>query len=299
MGRVAVVGESIMDVVDGLPIPGGSAANVALGLARRGIDTTFATYLADDEFGRQILTRLRGAGVHIAPGSVSGSRTSSATASTGPDGDVSYTFDLGWHTPELAVLGDLDVLHIGSVPALSDAGRSRLMDRIKSGRQRCITYDPNIRPALAPPHDLALDHALEIASTASIVKLSDQDAAWLFPSQSLEEVIETLILAGTQLVVLTLGSEGLTMASAAAVAHIPAVPVEVSDTIGAGDTVMAALIAAELEGPSVSWDNEELERVGTAAVAAAAITVTRRGADMPTLTDLVGAGVPSLEGRTQ
>ena len=284
--RVAVVGESIMDVVDGQPIPGGSAANVALVLARRHITTTFATNLADDPYGREILSRLHNSGVIVAPGSVSAPRTSTAAATTSAGGDVSYLFDLIWETPELLSLGQLDVLHVGSVPALSEAGRNRLLERLHSGLQTCVTFDPNIRPALAPERTDALARTLEVVRAASIVKLSDQDAAWLYPDLSLLSVVAALLNENPRLVVLTRGADGLSLTSSDASVDVPAVPGPVRDTIGAGDTIMASLIEAQLTGRTRMLDRESLIRIGTRAAREAAITVSRVGADMPTMNDL-------------
>ena len=111
--------------------------------------------------------------------------------------------------------------------------------------------------------------------------MSDEDAAWLYPDLSADAVLQTLLELGPRLAAITLGSKGAIIANADHRVWIPGVSVEAVDTIGAGDTFMASLIHAVLDVGSEGLDHSTLERIGREAVRAAAITVSRAGADLP------------------
>lgn len=285
---VLVLGEALVDIVESddgeTVIPGGSAANVALGLARRAIDVTLATCLAHDRHGDLIATHLADNGVRFAPDSFQAPRTSSALAHRLPSGDVSYTFDVEWRPQRLAVSGDVDWLHLGAFPAFSEretdliAHLADLRDRLR------ISFDPNIRSALIGDPAAARQRFRQLCAVADVLKLSDEDAAYLAPGQSLRSVLEYAVSAGVALAVGTAGADGLLMMTSRGCLRVPAPRVPVVDTIGAGDTVMASLIADGMHGVGgrlAVLDETDLAGLGTRAVSAAAITVGRAGADLP------------------
>jgi fructokinase len=282
---VLIVGEALVDIIvtgsERVVVPGGSAANVALGLARRGVGVAFASYLAEDAFGSQIRGHLERAGVVFTDDAFRAPRTSTAIATVQAGGKVGYEFDVLWEHPALggAVPG---VLHLGSVPAfeLDDELRGSLRS------QRRVTFDPNIRPALLPAHDVARRTFDELVGLVNVLKLSDEDAAWLFPGEPLESVVDQLLAAGPQLVVATRGSAGLLLATPETRVEVSAPVVSVVDTIGAGDTVMTSLVADLVAGLLTLEPGDDLAAVGIRAAAAAAITVSREGADLPCTEDL-------------
>ena len=130
-----------------------------------------------------------------------------------------------------------------------------------------ITYDPNIRPALLGSHMEAKATFEELVPLTDVVKLSDEDAQWLYPQKSLDETAAHIIGLGAGLTVITMGAEGSHFTTSAANIGIPAVKSKVADTIGAGDSYMSALILGFVpEEPKVSpqlswssWDTPQLQ----------------------------------------
>ena len=149
-----------------------------------------------------------------------------------------------------------------------------------------ITYDPNIRPALLGSHAEAKATFEELVPLTDVVKLSDEDAHWLYPQKSLDETAAHILGLGTGLTVITKGAEGSQFTTTAANISIPAVKSKVADTIGAGDSYMSALILGFLTRGTEGFAPAVLEQLGHTAAAAAAITVQRPGANPPTLEEL-------------
>lgn len=292
-----VIGESLTDVVrtaDGkeVEIVGGSPANVALGLGRLGDAPTLLTALGDDEEGRRIAEHLTASGATIDPESWSLDHTSRAIANIRPNGSAEYEFDVEWALPAAIRLRAARVVHTGSIAAFLSPGAERITAFLQKTRTAAIvTFDPNIRPALVGSHEQALARVLEVAALSDVVKLSDEDAAWLWPGSSANEVIELLLRSGAALVAMTLGGEGAIAATAGHRIRVAAPEVAVADTVGAGDTFMAALIHKLLERPELCNrpDEQVLTDAVTYAVVAASITVGRAGADLPTADDVLRA----------
>ena len=256
---VLVIGEALVDVVDGVPYPGGSPANVAVALGRQRVPVTLATQLGDDAYGELIREHLTESGVQLAVAPAS--RTSSAVATIGPSGSASYEFDIVWE-PEFEGLPAADVIHVGSFSAFAGVAP-----------QGTLSYDINVRPALMPPDAVARVEA--VVKRATIVKASDEDLAWLYPSRPWQASAEALLETGPAVFWVTRGREGATAFTADSRTDVAAPIVEVVDTIGAGDTFSAGLIAGWLR-----W-GDEWERVGTFAAGLAAETSSRQGADPP------------------
>lgn len=281
---VLVIGEALIDVVQSdtgqTEYVGGSPANVALGLGRRGARVGLLTSLADDRRGRLITRHLNASGVHILPESMHADVTSTAVATIGADGQAEYDFDLAWEVGPPSGIHP-QVTHTGSVAAFLEPGATAVRDILRTTPARDITFDPNIRPDLIGPHDVAFRVFVETVQLSTVVKMSDQDAAWLYPGVSADDVLDAVMRLGPRLAAMTMGSEGAIIVNADHRVWIPAVSVTTVDTIGAGDTFMAALINAVLDGGSENLDRAALERIGRDAVAAASVTVSRAGADLP------------------
>ncbi|BDZ64166.1 carbohydrate kinase family protein [Agromyces mangrovi Wang et al. 2018] len=292
--QVLVVGESLMDVVidaDGgeTDAPGGSPANVALGLARLGVGARLVTALARDAYGEAIAAHLEASGVMIDAGSWSLDRTASARATIAADGSATYDFDIAWQLPAAPALAGERMLHTGSIAAFLAPGAALVREAVAAASGRAlVTFDPNIRPALIGDADTARVEVESLAASCDVVKLSDEDAAWLYPGRAIDVVVAELLGAGAGVVAVTLGGDGAVVANTEASAAVPAVPVDVRDTVGAGDTFMAALIAGLLatDAPPATLDHDALARLGKRAVTAASITVGRVGADLPTAREL-------------
>jgi len=286
-----VIGEALIDVVASsegtIEHPGGSPANVAYGLGRLGITTGLMTCLGDDDRGAAIEKHLRSAGVTLLPGAYSLDRTSTATATLAVDGSASYDFDVVWDLEPIAPACFPKVLHTGSIASFLEPGASAVKKLLQHCREECtITYDPNIRPALLGSHAEAQAIFEGLIDLTDAVKLSDEDAKWLYPRKNLDEIATHLLGLGARLAVITQGSQGSLLATPGTRLAIPSVKSAVADTIGAGDSYMAALIMGLLSRTATGLAPAVLEQLGRTASMAAAITVRRPGANPPTRDEL-------------
>jgi fructokinase len=295
---VIVVGEALVDIVTSaqgtVEHPGGSPANVAYGLGRLGVSTALLTAIGNDERGRAVEAHLQSAGVTLVPGSTSQGRTATATATLAADGSASYGFDIHWELPSITPACFPKVLHTGSIATFLAPGAAAVKALLQQAHRECmITYDPNIRPALLGSHAEARSTFEELVPLTDVVKLSDDDAHWLYPELQLEDVAARLLGLGTDLAVVTRGSQGSLLATPATQLHLPAIRSEVADTIGAGDAYMAALIYGLLARGTDGLAPAVLEAIGLTATKAAAITVRRPSANPPTMVELL-ADLPEL-----
>lgn len=288
---VLVIGEALVDIVNTregrISYPGGSPANVAYGLGRLGVTTGLLTAIGEDEHGAAITTHLHSAGVQLLPGSKSLERTATATATLAADGSASYEFDIRWELAPVAPAMIPKVLHTGSIATFLAPGATTVRTLLEQCHDSClITYDPNIRPALLGSHAEAKKIFEDLLPLTDVIKLSDEDAHWLYPTSSLDDVASRLLNLGARLAVITRGSEGALLAAPGTRLSIPSVKTEVADTIGAGDSYMTALISELLARGEKAFAPTALEIIGQTAAAAAAITVSRPGANPPTYDEL-------------
>jgi fructokinase len=288
-GPFVVVGEALVDVVvtgDGevRQAPGGSPLNVAVGLSRLGVDTLLVTRYGDDAPGLLVAEHLSSSAVAVDESSlVPGSRTSTATAHLDVAGAATYTFDLGWELEDARLPPDAVAVHTGSLGAALRPGRDavlRLLDEAAAAGLP-VSFDPNARPSLTPDAEAAARDVLECSRHAHVVKLSDEDLAFLWPGRDAADLAAQLLAGPTELVVVTTGGEGATAYSRTASIHVAGRRVDVVDTVGAGDSFMSALLAVVLEHGLADLDEARLAAYVEAANEAAAITVSRRGADPP------------------
>jgi fructokinase len=289
---VVVIGEALIDVVttpEGTTEhPGGSPANVAYGLARLGVPTGLLTSIGTDRRGDALEEHLAGAGVTLLPGARSLERTSTANATIARGGSANYAFDITWDVERLdPARTPPRVVHTGSIASFLSPGAGNVKATLQELRSECIiTYDPNIRPALLGTHAEALHAFEELVHLSTVVKLSDEDAEWLYPKKALEETATHILGLGADLAVITKGSSGSLLATPAASLSIPAVKTPVVDTIGAGDSYMSALILGLLTRGTGGLAPSVLDQLGRTAATAAAITVSRAGARPPTEVEL-------------
>lgn len=289
--EVIVIGEALTDIVISpagtAGHPGGSPMNVAYGLGRLGINTALLTSIGDDERGLAIKNHLGSVGVGLLSGSTSPGRTSSAVASLAEDGSASYEFDVSWELPLTVFENDPRLVHTGSIATFLAPGATTVRTLLERSHRDCVvTYDPNIRPALLGSQTEALSIFEELVPLTDVVKLSDEDAHWLYPGLDAEGVAARILKLGTDLVVVTFGAEGSLLATPTTELHVPSVKSVVADTIGAGDSYMAALIHGLLAHGTDEQTSADLLNLGRAASAAAATTVRRHGANPPTLQEL-------------
>jgi len=285
---VVVIGEALIDVVttpEGTSEhPGGSPANVAYGLARLGVSTGLLTSIGADRRGDVLEEHLTGAGVTLMAGSQSLERTPTATATIARDGSASYAFDITWDVePTDLAPAAPKVLHTGSIASFLSPGAGKVKAILQQLGSECtITYDPNIRPALLGTHAEARRTFEDLVHLTDVVKLSDEDAEWLYPEKALEETATHILGLGADLAVITKGSAGSLLTTPSASLSLPAAKSTVVDTIGAGDSYMSALILGLITRGTGGYAPSVLEQLGRTAAAAAAVTVSRAGARPPT-----------------
>ena len=306
---LTVIGEALVDVVsregeEPRAHVGGSPMNVAVGLARLGHDVQFLGRYGRDEYGRQVADHLTGNGVRL-PFDADALPTSVAQATLDETGAASYDFQLDWSldiSPERIdeLLRDTDALHAGSIGAMLEPGATVVGQALERARGHAlISYDPNCRPSIIPDSSDARARAEKIVALSHVIKASDEDLLWLYPHRSIEDSARAWLKAGARLVVVTRGVMGpwaISRGTGRDGVEVPAARVTVADTVGAGDSFMAALLSGladrNILGPTAAsaldeLDSAQLTELLRHAAAAAGVTVSRSGADLPTRADLI------------
>lgn len=307
---VAVAGEVLTDMVpageDGLfrAAPGGSPGNVAVGLARLDVAARMLARLSGDVLGRRLRAHLETNGVDLSHAVAAAESSSLAIVALQPDGSAAYDFrvdgtaDWQWTDGELThALDGVAALHVGSLGLTTPPG-GEVLRRLaaRAVTTATVSFDPNVRHLLMGPPEEVLGVVHEMLAVADVVKASDEDVAWLEPRRSCEEVAESWLGHGPALVVVTRGGEGAVASgrSSGPVSR-PGVRVEVADTVGAGDSFMAALLAGLAKRDLLGAGRREALRALAAddvgalldeAIAASAITCSRPGADPPRTAEL-------------
>ncbi|MFI6149340.1 carbohydrate kinase [Streptomyces sp. NPDC051109] len=292
---IVVGGEALIDLVPVaqppgalVPRPGGGPYNTALALGRLGAEVAFCSRVSADGFGESLLAGLRAAGVDLSLVQRGPEPTTLAVPSIAPDGSAAYGFYVEGTADRLFTLpGALPAgaraLALGTCSLALEPGASayEALLRRESGRGLLTLLDPNIRPALIADPAAYRARFLSWLPYVSVLKLSEEDAGWLGGR------VGDWLAAGPSAVVLTRGAQGLAVRTREGAEYeVPARRVTVADTIGAGDTVNAALLhrlAALPAGAPVDWPG-----VLSHAAHAAALTCTRAGAEPPYAEELSG-----------
>ncbi|NUO92349.1 MAG: carbohydrate kinase, partial [Dermatophilaceae bacterium] len=300
-----VIGEALVDAVT---TPGGgteehvggSPANVAFGLAALDHPVDLATWIATDERGRRIEEVCRERGVALTAGSQGAPFTSVAYATLDLTGAATYVFDLEWQVASVPGLTAYGHVHTGSIGAVLEPGGTQVREilAVARGLGATVSYDPNARPALMGLPDQARRTIEESIRLADLVKVSDEDIAWLCPGESEEDVLRGWAELGPAVIVMTRGGEGavVRVSRTGEQQALPAPRVDVVDTVGAGDSFMAGLVSGLIDsgllgGPEsrTRLHQARLADVLPAverALVTGALTVGRAGAHAPTRSDL-------------
>ncbi len=285
-----VCGEVLIDILPSGPVVGGGPANTAKALARLGHDVHFIDGISSDAYGQSARGELLSDGVNLDLALASDKPTCTATVTLDAAGGASYEFLIdGTATFDFAASWLPDpyryqpqVLHIGTLVTVIEPGASALYDWAMSVAELApIVFDPNIRPSVLPDRDLYEAAVEKWAALSAVIKVSDDDLAWLFPTATVDEVAQRWINDGAFLVVVTRGANGLVGYTADGRVEVPGVKVDVVDTVGAGDTVGAIVVEAMLAHGLIELSGDLLRSVLARAAAAAAITCSRKGAQPP------------------
>lgn len=292
--KFAVVGEGVVDrfIVDTLStdVIGGSGLNTALAAKLAGLDVVWYANSGNDDLGVAISEFARTAGILRPTLRILDYPSPLVEIRLDREGSPNYTFsihntvDWQWTDLQLEGLLEYDVFHLTSLSGVLQPGSDAIVRFLKSKPEGLLTtYDPNARPSAlqSKDHEFARSRIEEIVSLVDIVKVSDEDLEWITPN-SIDDTAIRWSRTGPRFVVLTRGKDGVTLyCDGKESAHCDGVPVDVIDTVGAGDTIMAWTLASLESADGIPTPNQlatDLEL----AVKAAAITCTRQGCKPPT-----------------
>ncbi|MFJ4675384.1 carbohydrate kinase [Kitasatospora sp. NPDC088783] len=283
-----VIGECVADIVrtPGLPDrphPGGSPANVAYGLARLGRRTALLTQLGEDPYGELIRAHLEAAGVTVLTDGQD-VPTPTAIVTLDPTGSASYEFAIDWTLAPTPTPRTRHV-HLGSLASVQEPGAAVARRLLREARAAgaTVSYDPNVRPGLVGERAAAVAAVEHCVVLSDLVKASDEDLAFLYPGVPVRDSAARWLTLGPAVVIVTRGGDGAFALTADGEVRTDAPRTTVVDTVGAGDSFMSALLAT-LDTPRPSLD--ALTTALRTAAAAAAITVSRAGANPPTAAEL-------------
>ena len=279
---------------------GGSPFNVAIGLSRLGRGAALFTGLSADPLGRRLEKSLEDEGVDTAWLVRKQNRTRLALVGLGPGGVPQYSFyghdaaDCSVRETDLPELPEsVAAMHFGSYSLVVEPTGSSLLRLALCNRQeRLISFDPNPRLNIEPDLGRWRRRVKAFAKIADLIKVSDEDLEILFPGGDIDSAISRWNSGGVQLIVVTRGKNGARASLRGETFDTSGCTVDLVDTVGAGDSFQAGLLCAldELGKATKSGLSEisldECRRAVEFATAAAALTCTRRGADLPRRSDL-------------
>ena len=297
-----VCGEVLIDLIpgaDGVRVGhvGGGPANTAKALARLGCDVQFIDGISTDADGVAARKELLEDAVKLDLALSSDKPTCLAIVSLDANGGASYEFKIaGTATFDFSLewLPDParykpNVLHIGTLATVIQPGADVLYDwALRVAEFAPIVFDPNIRPAVLSDRDLYEAAVEKWAAISSVVKVSDDDLAWLYPGQNFADVAARWISDGAALVVVTRGAEGIIGFTAEGAVEVEGAKITVADTVGAGDTVGAIIVEAMVDKGVLALTGDVLGAALNRAAVAAGITCSRKGAQPPYKHELKG-----------
>lgn len=295
-------GEALIDMIPGadgvgfIPHPGGAVFNTSIALGRLGVQTGLFTGLSNDMFGRQLHDALQASHVDTRYLHVS-DRPSTLAFVQLIDGHASYSFfdenSAGrmlspQDCPDIGP--DVSALFFGGISLASEpCADTYAALMMAQGKNRAVMMDPNIRPSFIADIDRYRTRMDRMLAQCDIVKLSDEDLGWLIPSPlSLTEKVTSILERGPAIVILTRGGDGATgyLANGSEV-HVPAQKVQIADTVGAGDTFNAGVLAKLSESGALrkstlhDLSEDLLHEALSHGAKVASVTVSRSGANPP------------------
>ncbi len=306
---IVVSGEALFDVFvgestnDGLALEGrigGSPFNVAVGLARLEQPSAFFGALSHDAFGRRLFDKLRGEGVRTELIQQTAAPTTLSIVDLDARGVPSYTFH-GEHgadrelalTALAAIPPDARAFHFGSYSMLVEPIGATLRKLAEVEHERhLVAYDPNVRLNVEPSLPKWRDLLDWMASRTHLLKVSEEDLGLLYPGTEIKALASRWLAVGVALVVVTRGSEGAVAWTKNSNVARPGHKIKLVDTVGAGDSFHAALLTwlaehSRLDPAAIAASTQaQLESMLDFASAAAAITCSRRGAQLPRRAEL-------------
>ena len=280
---------------------GGSVMNTAIAIGRLGVRSAFFGGLSSDFFGDELRKSMMAANVDLSLSPVSERYTILAFIKL-EGGQARYSFIDEGSACRMLSIADLKPLppsvtaiHLGSFPiAIEPCGSAFETLCAREHQTRVIHFDPNIRANLIKDKKAHRARVERIVAMADVVKLSEEDLDWLSPGASHEDFAKDWLQRGAKLVIVTHGKDGASGFTRSFRCDVPGRTVKVADTIGAGDTFTAGILCAlERAGKLTKTAIATLDRDSVSAaigfaIRAAAVTVSRPGADPPWAHELEG-----------
>jgi fructokinase len=303
---LTVIGEALVDLVDdgeGATFAAhlsGSPLNVAVGLARLERPTEFMARFSQDTFGRRLRGFAERNDVRLSAAVDAAQASTLAVVNLDELGKASYDFyiegsaDWQWTPDELRVPDGTRILHTGSLASWLPPGDEHIVTALRRARDTVlVSYDPNVRPSLLGTPERARPLIERAIPIAHLVKASEDDVAWLYPGDRLDDVARRWLDLGATAVILTRGEDGaVAYRGDADPITRPGRPVQLVDTIGAGDAFTSGLLSA-LAGAGVHdadmLAGADLGAALDEAILVAALTCERAGADPPTAAEVDAA----------
>ena len=299
--EIWVCGEVLIDLIPRgekkIAIVGGGPANTAKALALLGFDSYFIDGISNDAYGEKAKAELLYAGVNLKYANFTDKPTCTADVSLDAAGVASYeftiegsaTFDFShdWLPDPLEIKPA--VLQIGTLATIVEPAATTLLEWARKVETVApIVFDPNVRSSVVSDRTKYQAAVAKWTAISAVIKVSEDDLAWLYPDREQTDVAAQWLNEGAALVVITKGSYGLIGITKEGLVTVPGVKVEVSDTVGAGDTVGAIVVEAIVELGLTALHGEVLREVLNRAAKAASITCSRAGANPPTRAEIEG-----------
>lgn len=276
------------------PYAGGAIFNTAIALGRLGMPTGFFTGLSDDMLGDVLRETLAAANVDFSFCAISARPTTVAFVKL-VNGSATYAFyDEGTAgrmitTDDLPMLGDdIEAIHFGAISLIPDpCGGTYEALLAREHEARVISLDPNIRPGFIKNKQAHHDRIMRMAAQSDIIKFSDEDLEWFGMTGDHDALAAQWLNIGPKLVVITKGADGAVGYTRNLKVDVPSERVDVVDTIGAGDTFDAGVLASlKRDGLLTKYhvanlDQKAVRNALALAAKVAAITVSRAGANPP------------------
>ncbi len=309
---ILVCGEALMDVFAAVETPtglmldarvGGSPFNVVVGLARLAQPVAFLSAVSSGFLGDRLMATLHSEGVNTGAVARTAAPTTLSLVGLDAKGVPAYSFyghggaDRQLQLSDLAALSDLPsdlkAIHVGSYATVVEPIAATLRALVEREHSRClIAYDPNLRLNVEPDLQAWKRTVQWMLPRTHLLKISDEDLGLLQPGLSPDDFAAHAVAQGVRCVVVTRGGEGAQAWNAQGRVQVAAEPVAVVDTVGAGDTFQAALLTWLAEHHAldaqalVQLGLESMNQALRFASQAAAITCSRRGANMPRRAEL-------------
>ena len=276
------------------PYAGGAVMNTAIALGRLGTPSGFFSVLSNDMLGEILSDTLQASHVDTSFAARSNRPTTLAFVKL-VDGQATYAFydentaGVLLSQDQLPTLPDhITTLFFGGISLVNDPAASTYAAlQAREAPTRVTMIDPNIRPSFITDRAAYLARINVMIALADIVKLSDEDLHWLMGDGDIATLSRAMLATGPKLICITEGAKGATAYSAAHTVQVAATPVKVADTVGAGDTFNAGVLCALWQAGALTkaaiatLDEATIRAALTLGVRAAAITVSRPGANPP------------------